>query len=133
SVLDDGWKFARFDTVHVREIEDWSPYGKHHRSWGFHLHAWEFMDPILLAFDESQDFIWLEEAVRIALGWVEKHSETDEVDDEMAWYDMSLALRTPRLLALLHRACDYDQLRAESLILAQAFALHLSELARERA
>ncbi|MGO2559295.1 glycosyltransferase [Brachybacterium sp.] len=133
AILEDGWKFARFDTVPVRQIEDWSTYGKYHRSWGFHLHAWEFMDPILLSFEASQDVIWLEEAVRIALGWIERHSETDEVDDEMAWYDMSLALRTPRLLALLHRASRYDQLRAESVILAQAFALHLSELGRERA
>lgn len=133
AVLDDGWKFAHFDTVPVRQIEDWSPYGKYHRSWGFHLHAWEFMDPILLSFEESQDIVWLEDAVRIALGWIERHTETDEVDDEMAWYDMSLALRTPRLLALLHRASRYDELHAESLMLAQAFALHLSELGRERA
>lgn len=54
SVLEDGWKFSRFDPVRVAELTDWAQYGVAHRSWGFHLHAWEFMDPLLRAADASR-------------------------------------------------------------------------------
>lgn len=133
SVLETGWRFASFDPVPVASIEDWARYGAEHRSWGFHLHAWEFMDPLLRAFDETQDPHWLRDAVRIAVSWIEIHRTAADDDDPMAWYDMSGSLRTPRLIALAVRAARRPEMRDDTVILAQAIAWHFDELHEDRA
>ncbi|MDT0212629.1 heparinase II/III family protein [Rothia sp. ARF10] len=133
SVLDDGWRFASFEPVPVATIEDWARYGREHRSWGFHLHAWEFMDPFLRAYDETGERRWLDEAVRIALSWVAIHRGADDENDPMAWYDMSQSLRLPRLLALALRAARVPDLRDDAVVLAEAVAWHLDELHEDRA
>ncbi|PWH06452.1 hypothetical protein DEO23_05640 [Brachybacterium endophyticum] len=133
SILQEGWKFASFEPVPVARIEDWAQYGDEHRSWGFHLHAWEFMDPLLRAYEESGEVTWLNEAVRIAADWIEIHRVADDEDDPMAWYDMSQSLRTPRLIALTLFAARVPELRNEAVVLADAVAWHLDELHQSRA
>lgn len=133
-VLNSGWKFASFEPVPVAEIVDWSRYGKQHRSWGFHLHAWEFMDSLLQAYDSTTERVWLEEALDIALRWLSLHKSSEaDTGDEMAWYDMSLSLRTPRLIALTLRASRYSDLRDSVVILADGVARHMQELHKDRA
>lgn len=133
SVLEDGWKFSRFDPVRVTELTDWAQYGAAHRSWGFHLHAWEFMDPLLRAAEAEHGDVWLRRIVRIAVDWIRVHRGADDEADPMAWYDMSQSLRTPRLIAITLRAARHGQLRAETVILAEALAWHLDELHKDRA
>lgn len=133
SILTEGWKLHGFKPVPVAKIENWAQFGEEHRSWGFHLHAWEFMDALLEAFDETGDERWLHEGVRIAVRWVAIHWEASDESDPMAWYDMSQALRTPRLIALLLRSVRSAALRDESVILAEALAWHLDELQLDRA
>ena len=133
SVLETGWRFAKFEPVPVARIEGWAHYGNEHRSWGFHLHAWEFMDPLLRAYDETGDLDWLRAAVRIAIGWIEIHRVAEDEDDPMAWYDMSQSLRTPRLLALALRAARVAELHDDAVVLAEAVAWHLDELHQDRA
>ena len=133
SILEEGWKYANFDPVPVATIEDWARYGAEHRSWGFNLHTWKFIDPLLRDFDETGEENWLREAVRIARSWYLLHREADDDADPMAWYDMSTSLRTPRLLALMLRAARIDDLRDDAIILAAAFAWHLEELHKDRA
>lgn len=128
AVLTEGWRYANFEPVPVAALDDWARYGAEHRSWGFHLHAWEFMDPLLHEYDTSREEHWLQEAVRIACGWIEKNRSVAEDADPMAWYDMAQSLRVPRLLALLHRAARVESLRDQTVILAAAFAQHLDEL-----
>jgi glycosyltransferase involved in cell wall biosynthesis len=132
-ILEEGWRFQGFEPVPVADIDDWGRYGKEHRSWGFQLHKWEFMDPLIREFDQSGERRWIDEAVRIARGWVEIHRVPEVESDPMAWYDMSLALRTPRLIALALRAARIEDLRDDALVLAEAVAVHLDELHRERA
>src|SRR5699024_1953883 len=124
SILETGWRFASFDPVPVATIEDWAHYGKEHRSWGFHLHAWEFMDPLLRTYDETGDEKWLRRAVRIAVSWIAIHRDAQDEDDPMAWYDMSQSLRTPRLVALTLRTARISAMNDEALILAEAVAWH---------
>jgi hypothetical protein len=133
SVLEDGWKFSRFDPVRVTGLTDWAQYGAAHRSWGFHLHAWEFMDPFLRAADAEDGDDWLRRIVRIAVDWIRIHRGADDAADPMAWYDMSQSLRTPRLIAITLRAARHGGLREETVILAEALAWHLDELHEDRA
>lgn len=132
-ILETGWKFAGFDPVPVVELTDWSIFGKQHRSWGFHLHAWEFMDPMLREFDSTGRLSYLQAATDIALNWLDLHRSSEaDVNDSMAWYDMSLSLRTPRLIAITLRAARFAELRDEVIILADGIANHLEELHKDR-
>ena len=133
SILETGWRFASFDPVPVATIEDWAHFGTEHRSWGFHLHAWEFMDPLLRAYDETGEEEWLGHAARIAVSWIRIHRDARDEDDPMAWYDMSQSLRTPRLIALTLRAARIPGMGDDALILAEALAWHLDELHQDRA
>jgi len=133
SILEEGWRYENFDPVPVARIDDWSRYGAEHRSWGFRLHAWEFMDPLIRAFDETGETFWLEEAVRIAGSWLRIHRNAPEGDDPMVWYDMSQSLRTPRLVGLTLRAARFAELRDDTVVLADAVAWHLDELHKDRA
>ncbi|MGP5717730.1 heparinase II/III domain-containing protein [Brachybacterium tyrofermentans] len=133
AVLEDGWKFSRFDPVPIATLTDWAQYGAAHRSWGFHLHAWEFMDPLLRAADADEGDVWLRRIVRIAVDWIRIHRGADDEADPMSWYDMSQSLRTPRLIAIALRAARHADLRDETVILAEALAWHLDELHEDRA
>ncbi|WP_193105901.1 heparinase II/III family protein [Brachybacterium sp. FME24] len=133
SVFEDGWKFSRFDPVLIAELSDWAQYGVAHRSWGFHLHAWEFMDPLLRAADDEDGDLWLRRIVQIAVGWIRIHRGADDEADPMAWYDMSQSLRMPRLIAITLRAARHGGMREQTVILAEALAWHLDELHQDRA
>jgi glycosyltransferase involved in cell wall biosynthesis len=135
-ILAEGWRFASFEPVRVQDIEDWSWYGNQHRSWGFHLQAWEFMDPLIAAYDETKDVAWLREAVSLAEFWIRNHVDRkgDENDDGgMAWYDMSQSLRAPRLLALALRSARVPEFAERTQTLAAALIWHMEELHKDRA
>lgn len=132
-ILESGWKFAKFDPVPVAKLTNWAKYGQEHRSWGFHLHAFEFMDPLLRATDETKNPRWLQEAVKIALEWIKLHRLQSDAVDAMVWYDMSQSLRMPRLIALAMRAARVPTMHEHAVVLAEALAWHLDELHKDRA
>lgn len=131
-ILEVGWIFESFDPIKVVELDDWSTFGRQNRSWGFNLHAWKFMDSLLAEFDLTMDSEWLRIGVGIARGWIERHREEKTIDP-MAWYDMALALRTPRLLALTLRVARQPDMRGDAVILADELSRHLRELHRDDA
>lgn len=131
-ILNTGWIFEDFAPIKVAEIDDWACYGRENRSWGFTLHTWEFMDPFLEEFDRTGNVTWLREGVDIAKRWLRLNSERRD-SESMSWYDMALALRTPRLLALLVRASREVEMYEDAIVLADALSLHLSELHRDDA
>lgn len=132
-ILDRGWICADFDPVRVTETIDWDSYGRENRSWGFHLQSFEFIDPLLLEYRETGERAWLDTALDIANEWLAIHSGPTSYDDAMAWYDMSLALRTPRLLSLLSYSSKYQDLRTQSTILIEGLLRHIDELEKDEA
>ena len=91
------------------------------------------MDPLIGAYDDSGEERWLRDAVSIAMKWIDAHRDAPEESDSMAWYDMSVALRTPRLIALALRASRVEAMRDDAVLLAEATTWHLDELHRDRA
>ncbi|AZT96046.1 glycosyltransferase [Brevibacterium aurantiacum] len=131
-ILNIGWIFEDFGPIKVAEIDDWTRYGRENRSWGFTLHAWEFMDPFLVEFDRTGNISWLRDGVDIAKRWLRLHNDRRQADP-MSWYDMSLALRTPRLLALAVRASREETMYEDTVILTDALSRHLTELHKDEA
>ncbi len=59
-------------------------YGEVNRSWGFHLHAFEFMDPLLREYSATGERLWLDTAVAIALDWLGIYLGPTPPEDSMA-------------------------------------------------
>lgn len=100
SIMTRGWRLGRYPGLNPANEIDWEAPGIENRSWGFHLHAWEFIDPVFKEYQETGDaklLQWMYVAARNWWGF----ARTNENDEAMVWYDMSLSLRTPRLARLV--------------------------------
>ena len=74
----------------------WDDVVRSNRTWGFQLHSWDFMGPVLAAYDAGRDPVHLRWATDLALDWTRAHPRVD-ASDGMAWYDMAVGLRGHRL------------------------------------
>lgn len=100
-MLEDGWVFhphppVVFDGSPI----DWDTLCRTNRTWEFRLHAWDFMAPVLRDYERNGDAEYLDWCRDIALSWVRRFTQGD-AGGTMAWYDMSLGLRAPRLAYLI--------------------------------
>lgn len=132
-IVSTGWVYEEFDPVRVTEHPDWAAVGEANRTWGFNLHSWMFMGPLLEEHARTGERTWLETALDIALDWIGTYLGPDAPEDPMAWYDMALALRAPMLLNLLLRTARHEDLHPQATVLIDATLWHIDELHEERA
>lgn len=102
-IIEQGWVFEEFAPLELSTTTNWIDAASTDRTWGFTLHSWEFMDPVVQAYLKYRDATHLEWAVDIALSW-SRQALKRHATESMMWYDMALALRSPRLAGLLHLA-----------------------------
>ncbi|MBC6981684.1 heparinase II/III family protein [Caulobacter sp. 17J80-11] len=129
-VLANGWVLGTRAPVPLQAPVDWSYPGDQARSWNYHLHALDLIDPLLAEHSRSGDAECLRRALEIAGDWVARHPSPETPGQSpMAWYDMAVGLRAYRLGYL------YDAARREGLDglsdLAQSLWVHLDLLRRE--
>ncbi|WP_368842400.1 heparinase II/III family protein [Kocuria sp. CPCC 205235] len=105
-VMHDGWGAHGFEPVSFPDDIDWHSFDQQDRTWQMHVHSWEFMTPILEAWNETGEDRFVEWAVHRALTWFEAFPSIDF--NSMAWYDMALSYRSVALQALVRSsaACD---------------------------
>lgn len=132
-IVSTGWAFEEFEPVRVTERPDWAAVGEANRTWGFNLHTWKFMEPLLREHSRTGDRYWLETSLDIALDWIGTYLAPDAPEDPMAWYDMALALRAPMLLNLLIRTAHHEDLHPQAVVLIDAILRHMDELHEDRA
>lgn len=110
AVLNEGWIFESFDPVFLGPDMDWVSAAGNHRTWGYRLHSWDFLDPLMREYLvreylEDQDSDLLRRMLGLASSWSEQALSLD-AEDTMMWYDMSLSLRSLRLVGLLYVAVE---------------------------
>lgn len=103
TVINQGWRIGPHPRVSLEEPVRWGELCTENRSWNFHLHAWDFMAPVLNAYAAKGEARHLEWCVTRAVSWAREFNEADGADT-MAWYDMSLGLRGHRLAYLVEQA-----------------------------
>jgi hypothetical protein len=131
TVIDHGWQLEGFPRIPLEPIA-WEQAARAHRSWGFRLHTWSFLDPVVREYLDTGAQDLLAWCVRVAGSWVRAHQAGNEPGDDggaMAWYDMALSLRAPRLAWLLRTALT----SGESLPDGQVEVLYQAVLAHQRA
>lgn len=130
-IMEIGWQLSNYPALNPVADIDWAAPGIENRSWGFHLHAWEFIDPVLKEFEAGGELELLDWALDAADNWW-RFAESNKDDRAMVWYDMSLSLRAPRLMRLLLLAVHNDRReRAQALI--EPVIVHFEQLLREEA
>jgi hypothetical protein len=89
--------------VELRAPVDWRhDFGS--RSWEFTLHTFEFVDVLLYAYTAESDTAALDQAVGLALDWIEQNPRGGSGTSTFAWYDMAAGIRAPYLAFTLRSA-----------------------------
>ncbi len=127
-VIDRGWAWELFPTIHLRPPLAWDEVCTH-RSHAFNLHAWTFLSEVLRTYDRTQAFRYLDFAIQLALDWAATYP-TLQTDSVFAWNDMATGIRASRLAYIIDAAVRHDavpdttlaRLVAAALLHARAFA-----------
>lgn len=133
TIRENGWHLPGFDIVSLALPMDWEDVCSSSRTWAYNLHTWEFLDPVIAAYIDTKRPDLLQWCIRQAIDWIEYYVYSDQSGEHsMSWYDMSLGLRSPRLMALIRMAieaeCSHDHLT----VLLDGAMRHLTEHEMER-
>ena len=112
SIINQGWTGDKHSPIVFVPGLDWDAISRENRSWGFKLHTWEFMDLVLTEYQATRDLSLLTWAMNVALDW-DGYVSRGLPKESMAWYDMALSLRMPRLARLMV-ALAKSELRSET-------------------
>ena len=126
TIRDEGWRTKKVGTVRLQPGMDWDNVVAQDRTVAFHLHAWEPFDAVMLQYEETRTEEWLDWLESIALDWVQ-YTRVTSNEDSMAWYDMSLSLRTPRLLRIAKWCLDAGRLNS-AVVLLGSLCEHVENL-----
>lgn len=105
SILEDGWTRRGQTALDLSEPIPWALPDQTLRSWNFHIHSFDMIDPLLAAYSQTTEEKYLIPALAIALDWVKKHPRQAQTVSPMAWYDMAVGLRSYRL-GYIYEASD---------------------------
>lgn len=108
----DGWSWDTRAPIKLDRVSDWSIFAREDRSLALHVHAWDFVDDFFADGRPGEEDVQF--LVQVALSWNadRRHrARSDASDDSMAYYDMALALRAPRLLLIIAQASRHRSTR----------------------
>lgn len=103
-ILNNGWHdIGGYGVIKLDDEIPWHMENEQQRSWNFRLHSWDMLESLLNGYDKTHDTRFLKPAIRIAVDWVDKHSNTAANTDisPFAWYDMAVGIRANRLAHII--------------------------------
>lgn len=131
-IREEGWKHGSHEPVFISSPFDWISACQHNRSHAFHLHAWDFMVPFLRAWNRDHNIDDLMWCLERAADWAATFNDGAS-HSTMAWYDMAIGLRAPRLAYLIQEAV-HEQVGANHLeLLSKAIAVHQRAICASKA
>ena len=112
-ILKYGWNKVGYPEVSLSKGGiPWSLENETQRSWNFHIHSWDMLDPLLNAHSHNQDKQYLLTSIVVAKDWIKENidNSNSETVSPFAWYDMAVGLRSYRLAYILDAGRKYDLL-----------------------
>lgn len=101
-IIAQGWVRRNYPILMLDKPIPWVLDKPDLRSWNFYIHCFDMLDPLLKAYSETRNLIYLNTALPIALDWSVKHKDnTANGLSPFSWYDMSVGMRAYRLAYLL--------------------------------
>lgn len=127
SIREEGWRHSSLEPLQITATLDWIGACRANRSQASSLHAWDFMVPFLKSWDRDRDRGSLTWCLERATSWCATFN-AESGRGTMAWYDMAIGKRAPRLAYLLQEAVHEGETDAVIDILARAVLRHQQEL-----
>lgn len=115
TVMEHGWGHEGRQRIRLDQKIEWDEYPTRDRSLAFWLQAWYFVDSFFVA-GRHPTLTETRFLLSVVYQWNQHHTtqtQSSDPDQSMAYYDMSLALRVPRLLALIWAADRFEETRSE--------------------
>jgi hypothetical protein len=125
-IVADGWKLGPFPRVQLAAPLAWDELCAEHRSWHFHLQAWDPIATVLAANDATPTPAYLSWALELAVDWARNFSDP-EISSPFAWYDMALGVRAYRLAYLIDVAARVESVSDDEI----AWLLGAADVHRE--
>lgn len=122
--LASGWILGNNRPVFLDEEIPWDESEKTNRSWSFHIHCWDMIHDLLMAYSMTPKRRYFDSSLRVALEWAVRYSSFD-TSSTFAWYDMAVGLRVQRLAYILDVAIRMDDIDSKDIsILFECLELH---------
>lgn len=112
-ILLEGWKLGRYPLINIARDIPWEYASSDTRSWNFHIHCLDMIDPLLKSFEISKSIKYLDGAVTVVRKWIDyvKFANEDSLSP-FVWYDMAVGVRSYRL-GYLYQVLDKLNLEHE--------------------
>jgi len=128
--MSGGWVRRGDPAVDLAGPISWESSAAVSRSWSYHIHCWDMLDPLLQGFHSSQQHRYLEGALRIADEWIAECSFS--ASPSFAWYDMAVGLRAIRLAYLIDAGARSEEVPDDTLTkLLLSAVMHMEYLAKD--
>lgn len=115
TIMTEGWQFEKYPRIRLDREVDWESIPAMNRSLALWLQSWYFVDAFFL--NERQidlrETQFLLQAIRQWNAARLERAAASDSDESMAYYDMALALRAPRLVAVVWLASQFEETRHE--------------------
>lgn len=121
-----GWTIGSYDAIFLDKDIPWKESEKISRSWSFHIHCWDMLNNILMAYSFLKDRRYFDLVLKIALDWVGRY-KSFYTDATFAWYDMAVGMRAYRLAYIIDVAARLDDVTDDE-INKLLFALELHQM-----
>lgn len=97
-ILEFGWISAGYSmALSIEDPIPWRHDDEELRTWSFRIQSLTMIDPVLIAYDVTEDRKYLEAALRVGLDWIRHHPRSAEHTSRMAWYGLAVGWRAYRL------------------------------------
>lgn len=130
--MDSGWVLGRYPSVDLAGEIPWDEAARTSRSWSYHLHCWDLLEPLLMAYGTRGRRNLLDMSLRVAGDWIARFSR-DNATSPFAWYDMAVGLRAARLAFLIDAAFRKPEVPDEAILpLIESAEQHRAYLSDDR-
>jgi hypothetical protein len=126
-IIARGWDKQPYGRASLTPPIRWKLLCMSNRSWNHGLHAWEWMSPVLHAFEVTGDRTYLDWAIARAVSWGRVFNDGNP-RGTMAWYDMTTGMRAYRLAYLVEQAILRDAPATALNVLLACVARHQKKL-----
>lgn len=126
-----GWRAPGVGYVKFTPGMDWDAACAENRTAAFNLHGWKLLDPVMAMYAVRRDEESMDWMLAVAHDW-DRHVSSGAKQDSMAWYDMAISMRMPRLARLIVFAAQSGRKNAAISLLPLALK-HLPKISDESA
>ena len=125
--IKSGLKVRNNPVLSIHVPIDWAANPNNDQNWLFQKNATYVLSPLLLAYKETEDDLYLSHAKNVLLDWIEYHGTHQ---NPFQWYDMGTGIRAAHLAFIIEHELRRPEVDSTAVIqLIQSALEHIDQLA----